>query len=244
MHSDASAASLQNRSRGQSQDLAKGAGGMNMSHFKLPSIFFLDLDSLPEKKWKRPGAKASDFFNYGELKLKRTSHIGLTESTWKLYAQFITENEDTFKQICEKEILGGSALTGERRLIPHPNAELNFNLPMDMGGLGPIFNKERYSRVSNRRYAIGELLGQGGHPYAQDEAELQRLLHDRGTHCQALRPQQPEPTDTGAAAGGGTGAADSELQPLPNGAHDAADVHSARHAHGSSAARPSPHADS
>lgn len=57
------------------------------------------------------------------------------------------ENQDTFKEICEKEIIVGNTLSGGRKIITHSNPELNFNLPVDMGGLGPLFNHERYSRV-------------------------------------------------------------------------------------------------
>jgi len=34
-----------------------------------------------------------------------------------------------------------------RKKIEHENPDINFNLPMDMGGLGHLFNRERYSRV-------------------------------------------------------------------------------------------------
>jgi hypothetical protein len=33
--------------------------------FAPPAIFSLDLESLPDKKWRQPGAKLSQFFNYG-----------------------------------------------------------------------------------------------------------------------------------------------------------------------------------
>lgn len=36
-----------------------------LNHFEIPRIFSVDLDSLPEKKWTKPGAKISDYFNYG-----------------------------------------------------------------------------------------------------------------------------------------------------------------------------------
>jgi len=57
-------------------------------------------------------------------------------------------NEETFKQIYDKEIVKEMTITGERKVLAHQNSEVNFNLPMDMGGLGPLFNKDRYSRVS------------------------------------------------------------------------------------------------
>ena len=58
----------QARSRGQSQDIKVGTStGFNPSHFKIPSIFELDLDLLPEKKWKRSGARLADYFNYGSI---------------------------------------------------------------------------------------------------------------------------------------------------------------------------------
>lgn len=69
--------------------------------------------------------------------------IGLTKQTWKKYCDFIKSNQQDFVDICETELL-----PADRRPIPHPNPELNFNLPLDFGGIGPIYNKERYSRVS------------------------------------------------------------------------------------------------
>lgn len=85
--------------------------------------------------------------------------IGLTEESWKLYAQFIKDNHNTFKEICEKEIIPGDPLITGRKLITHQNPEMNFNLPVDMGGIGYLYNHERYSRVNTiDKFIIGKLL--------------------------------------------------------------------------------------
>jgi len=75
---------------------------------------------------------------------------GFNMETWKMYRQFILENEDLFKQICERDIVNAPIGTGpeDRKPMFHQNPKLNFNLPMDMGGLGPLFKPERYSRVN------------------------------------------------------------------------------------------------
>jgi len=69
----------------------------------------------------------------------------LTEETWKLYTKFIKENQEVFKEICEKEFVEENVY--KRKVLSHPNPDMNFNLPMDMGGLGSLYNRERYSRV-------------------------------------------------------------------------------------------------
>ena len=58
-------------------------------------------------------------------KLEETN-LGLTEESWKLYAQFIKDNQNTFKEICEKEILPGDPQLSGRRIITHQNPEMNF----------------------------------------------------------------------------------------------------------------------
>jgi len=46
-------------------DIKQTSSILNLSHFEIPKIFNLDIDLLPEKKWRRPGAKLADYFNYG-----------------------------------------------------------------------------------------------------------------------------------------------------------------------------------
>lgn len=40
------------------------------------TVFDIDLDTLEEKSWQRPGADITDYFNFG-----------FTESSWKQYCQ-------------------------------------------------------------------------------------------------------------------------------------------------------------
>lgn len=143
MVGESSEARNQPRSRIQSQDQGRTGPGLTPENFRLPKIYFFDLDTLPEERRKQMKENPGDFFNYGTL----WCMLGFTENTWRLYSQFVVDNEEVFKRICEDEIITPNNLTGEQRGIFHQNAELNFCLPMDMGGLGPVFNGDRYSRV-------------------------------------------------------------------------------------------------
>lgn len=135
---------VQSRSRIQSQDQNRVGQGLTLENFRIPKIYYFDLDSLPDEKIEQMRKNPSDFFNYGRF---HGYDLGFTENTWRLYAQFITNNEEIFKRICEEEIITPNNLTGDHKGIFHQNAELNFCLPMDMGGLGHLFNRDRYSRV-------------------------------------------------------------------------------------------------
>jgi hypothetical protein len=70
----------------------------------------------------------------------------LTEETWKRYARSVREYRPEFSERAQQDMAARLQLNGERP-IQHPNLELNFNLPVDLGGLGHLFNRSRYSRV-------------------------------------------------------------------------------------------------
>ena len=128
----------------QTEDAAQSAAVI----FATPAIFSLDLESIPVKKWRKPGAKLSDYFNYGTLCLY--IFAGLNEETWKRYALIIRESKAEFSDMVQQEILARGGTNGDStgpHLVHHANLDLNFNLPNDMGGLGLPFNRQRYSRV-------------------------------------------------------------------------------------------------
>jgi hypothetical protein len=63
--------------------------------------------------------------------------LGFNEQTWKHYSQFIKSNKESFKQKFESMHISN--------YIYHP--KLDFNLPIDMGGFGELYNTNKYSRV-------------------------------------------------------------------------------------------------
>lgn len=54
----------QSRSRIQSQD-QKATSNITIENFRIPKIYYFDLDTLSEEKKKQIKEKPSDFFNYG-----------------------------------------------------------------------------------------------------------------------------------------------------------------------------------
>ena len=78
----------------------------------------VDLDSLDEKPWKKPGADITDYFNYG-----------FTEETWSAYS-----NRQRRMRVNESGV--GLALTGQTPILSNPVKLVS--LGAGVGGTGTI----------------------------------------------------------------------------------------------------------
>jgi len=58
---------IQGRSRIQSQDQNRTGPGLTPENFRIPKIYYFDLDSLSKEKLEQMRKNPSDFFNYGIL---------------------------------------------------------------------------------------------------------------------------------------------------------------------------------